>query len=971
MTTTTTPKTAPGEGGALAARPPQGDLVTLTIDEVEVAVPKGTLVIRAAEQVGIQIPRFCDHPLLAPVGACRQCLVEVSTPDREGNLKAMPKPQASCTLEATAGMVVRTQRSSAVAEKAQHGVMELLLINHPLDCPVCDKGGECPLQNQAMSNGRATTRFVDVKRTFPKPIAISTEILLDRERCILCQRCTRFSREIAGDPFIDLQQRGAAQQIGTFSPEVLGFAGELPGTVGEVPQGTTADAFAPAGDAPRGPALADESGRPFASYFSGNTIQICPVGALTNAAYRFRARPFDLVSTPSIAEHDSCGSAIRIDHRRGVVLRRLAGDDPVVNEEWITDKDRFAFTWQSAPDRVTTPLVRDDASGELVPASWAEALEIAADGLAAARRSGGVGVLPGGRLTVEDAYAYAKLARVALGTNDVDHRVRPHSAEEEAFLGAHVAGAGVTVTFADLETAPAVLLVALEAEEEAGVTFLRLRKGVLAGATRVFSVAPLASRGLERLSGTLVPAAPGTEAEVLDAVTDRAPSGPLADTAAALAAPGAVVLVGERLAGVPGGLSAVLRLAQRTGARVAWIPRRAGERGAVEAGALPALLPGGRPVADARARVDLAAQWDVESLPATPGRATGAILAAAAAGEIAGLLVGGVDPADLPDPSLATAALDRARFVVSLEVRRSAVTERADVVLPVAPPSEKAGTYLNWEGRPRAFAQALSSTAMADHRVLDALADAMGVDLGLRTTADVHAELDALGPWDGLRLAPPQEPAREPVVVGPGQAVLASWHTLLDAGRLQDGEAFLAGTAKRPVARLSAATAAGVGVPDRGLVQVSTDAGAVVLPVVVTDMPDHVVWLPLNAPGCAVRATLHADAGALVHLGAVSAQVAGPDAGARPTGRRARGATAQPRVPDAGPREPAWGVGAVHRVDPHADHDHADHDHAGHDHAGHDHAGHGAGHDRADHRTDGDGTGHDRGPQHGRSGTGA
>ena len=925
MTATTTPKTAPGEGGSIAARPPQDDLVTLTIDEVEVAVPKGTLVIRAAERVGIQIPRFCDHPLLAPVGACRQCLVEVSTPDREGNLRAMPKPQASCTLEATAGMVVKTQRSSAVADKAQHGVMELLLINHPLDCPVCDKGGECPLQNQAMSNGRATSRFVDVKRTFPKPIAISTEILLDRERCILCQRCTRFSREIAGDPFIDLQQRGASQQIGTFSPEVLGFAGELPAAGGDVPAGSQGAGYAPAaGDSPRGPALADESGRPFASYFSGNTIQICPVGALTNAAYRFRARPFDLVSTPGIAEHDSSGSAIRVDHRRGVVLRRLAGDDPAVNEEWITDKDRFAFAWQSAPDRITTPLVRDVVTGELVPTSWAEALEVAADGLAAAVRGAGVGVLPGGRLTLEDAYAYAKMARVALGTNDVDHRARPHSGEEEAFLTARVAGAGLDVTFADLETAPTVLLVGLEAEEEAGVAFLRLRKGVLAGRTHVLSVAALASRGLERLDGTLVPAAPGTEAEVLDALGGAAATGPLRAAGDALAAGGALVLVGERLATVPGGLSAALRLVRRTGARLAWIPRRAGERGGVEAGTLPSLLPGGRPVADPQARVDIAALWDVDHLPTARGRSTGEMLRGARDGSLGALLVGGVDPADLPDPALALEALDRAGFVVSLEVRRSAVTQRADVVLPVAPPAEKPGTFLNWEGRPRAFAQALASTAMADHRVLDALADAMGVDLGLRTLAAVHAELDGLGAWDGLRATEPDARAAEPVPVGPGQAVLATWHTMLDAGRLQDGEAFLAGTAKRPVARMSARTAAGAGVPDGGAVSVSTAAGAVVVPVVVTDMPDHVVWLPTNSPGCAVRATLRADAGALVHLAPAPVGVpAGAGAGApSAAGQSTAGQGAD------------WGVAAVGGT--HAEH-HAEptHGHTPGEHHGH------------------------------------
>ena len=276
------------------------DLVTLTIDDVEVSVPKGTLVIRAAELIGVDIPRFCDHPLLDPVGACRQCLVEV--PDG-GNGRPIPKPQASCTLEVAPGMKVKTQLTSPVADKAQHGNMEFLLINHPLDCPICDKGGECPLQNQALSHGYAETRFTDVKRTYPKPINISANVLLDRERCVLCARCTRFSEQVAGDPFIALIERGALQQVGIYEKE------------------------------------------PFASYFSGNTIQICPVGALTSAAYRFRSRPFDLVSTPSVAEHDACGSAIRVDHRRGTVMRRLAGDDPEVNEEWITDKDRFAFAY--------------------------------------------------------------------------------------------------------------------------------------------------------------------------------------------------------------------------------------------------------------------------------------------------------------------------------------------------------------------------------------------------------------------------------------------------------------------------------------------------------------------------------------------------------------------------------------------------------------------------------------------------
>lgn len=878
MTVTTS---KPAASGAPAPVPTDG--VTFTIDGIETTVPPGTLVIRAAEELGIQIPRFCDHPLLAPAGACRQCLVEVWAPGRDGNVSKMPKPQASCTLTATPGMDVRTQRTSAEADKAQHGVMELLLINHPLDCPVCDKGGECPLQNQAMSNGRSSTRFVDVKRTFPKPIAISTEILLDRERCILCQRCTRFSREIAGDPFIDLQKRGAMQQIGRFDADVLGFADATP-------EGAPVHLGA---DVPVGPAENDESGSPFASYFSGNTVQICPVGALTGAAYRFRARPFDLVSTPGVGEHDSSGAAIRIDHRRGVVLRRLAGDDPQVNEEWITDKDRFAFAWQSAADRITTPLVRDrNADGTrredsaLRPASWGEALEVAAHGLAQARAAGGVGVLPGGRLTVEDAYAYAKFARVALGTNDVDLRARPHSDEELAFLGHAVAGRGLGVTFADLEAAPAVLLVGLEAEEEAGIVFLRLRKGVVAGRTRVLSVAPFASPGLERLDGELIAAAPGTEPEVLDAIatgagTERggaatAPGG----AATALGAEGALVLVGERLAAVPGALSAALRLAERTGARLAWIPRRAGERGGVEAGALPTLLPGGRPVADAAARVDVAAVWDVEHLPAEPGRDASAMIAAAAHGTLDALVVGGVQLRDLPDPAAARAALAATGFVVSLEVRESEVTAVADVVLPVAPPVERPGTYISWEGRPRPFPQALTSTAMSDHRVLDALADVLGHTLGLRTVAEVHAEMEAIdtaGEWDGARVAAPVESAAEPPAVAPGHAVLATWHLLLDAGSLQDGEPFLAGTAKRAVARLSAATAEAAGIADGAPVTVSTDAGAITLPAAVTAMADHVVWLPTASAGSQVRDALHAVAGDLVRV--APAAVAAPGAG--------------------------------------------------------------------------------------------
>ncbi|MFZ5852850.1 MAG: molybdopterin dinucleotide binding domain-containing protein, partial [Actinomycetota bacterium] len=327
---------------------------------------------------------------------------------------------------------------------------------------------------------------------------------------------------------------------------------------------------------------------------------------------------------------------------------------------------------------------------------------------------------------------------------------------------------------------------------------------------------------------------------------------------------------GERLATVPGGLSAASRLAAATGAALGWVPRRAGDRGAVEAGALPNLLPGGRPVTDPAARQEVARAWSVASLPEAPGRDGTGILAAAAAGELDALVVAGVDPYDLPDPPAALAALAAAPFVVSLELRRSAVTELADVVFPVVPVAEKSGTFVDWEGRERPFQQALTDTGwtglMPDGRVLDVLADAMDVHLGLPDTAAAHREYAGLPPWQGTRAPAPQVPAAPVPAPEAGQAVLATWPMLLDRGRLQDGEPHLAGTARRAVARLSAATAAEVGVAAGEPVTVRTGRGAVVLPVEVTPMPDRVVWLPTNSAGSAVRRDLGALAGDVVTL---------------------------------------------------------------------------------------------------------
>ncbi|MEN9710020.1 MAG: hypothetical protein RL441_12 [Actinomycetota bacterium] len=771
------------------------ELLNVTIDGVEMQVPKGTLVIRAAEQIGVQIPRFCDHPLLEPVAACRACLVEI---------EGQPKPQPSCAITVTEGMKVRTQHSSVVADEAQKGVMEFLLINHPLDCPVCDKGGECPLQNQAMSNGRSESRFDGTKREFEKPINISAQILLDRERCVSCARCTRFADQVAGDPMIALLERGAHQQVG----------------------------------------ISDDD--PFDSYYSGNTIQICPVGALTSAKYRFRSRPFDLVSVPTTCEHCASGCSLRTDVRRGVVQRRLAWDDANVNEEWNCDKGRFAFPY-AQEGRLTTPLVRGE-DGVLHAASWPEAIAAAAAGLAKAR-GGRAAVLAGGRHTAEDAYALSKFARGVLGTDDIDFRARPHSAEEAAFLAARVAGVGFGVTYADLESAAHVVLVAFEPEDESPIVQLRLRKAVRRGSTHVTAVTSHTTEGLYKLKASIVEAQPGAEvAALVHADIEE----------------NTVVLVGERAASVPGLLSALVELTDEVGAKLAWVPRRAGDRAAVDAGLLPGVLPGGRLVTDEGARNYVASVWGVDAglMPTTAGRDFSGIVAAATADAYEAVLVTGFDVDDTSNPDATLAALQRAPFVVALEQRPTAVTALADVVLPVATVTEKSGTFINWEGRSRQFAQVLrENNSLTDARVLAMVADAMDALIGRQDVAQMREEIAALGGHTAPRAA---APVVQPVAVE--GLTLSTWNQLIDNGSMQAGEPFLAATAREPLARMSEATAEAHGVHTGDSVVVSTSKGSISLTVQIVDAVDNTVWLPTNSEGSHVRVALQAAHGSAVTL---------------------------------------------------------------------------------------------------------
>ena len=773
--------------------------ITATIDGIQVQVPKGTLIIRAAERMGTFVPRFCDHPALAPVAACRMCLVEI---------EGMPKPQPSCAIALTEGMNVKTQMTSTVAQEAQAGVMEFLLINHPLDCPVCDKGGECPLQNQAMTAGRAESRFDIEKRTFPKPIELSTEILLDRERCVECARCTRFSEEIAGDPFIELLERGAKQQVGIATDE------------------------------------------PFNSYFSGNTVQICPVGALTSSSYRFRSRPFDLVSVPTTCEHCASGCSLRTDYRRETVMRRLAWEDPAVNEDWNCDKGRFAFAYLKE-NRLTQPKVRTK-NGNQVDALWPDAIDFAVKGLLQAK--GKVGVLLGGRLTMEDAYAYSKFARLALATNDIDFRNRVNSEEEQDFLGSVVAGSGGSVTYADLEKAQNVVLVNFEPEEESPIIFLRLRKASQKGNLKVTAIAPYLTRSLEKINAEVVATKPGDEAKVIRGLKIAQES---------------IILVGERAAATPGTLSAVIEIAEKTNSKLSWIPRRAGERGAVEIGALPNLLPGGRPVTEVSARNDVGAIWGVNGseIPNKPGRNHSEIIQAALSGEIKALIIAGLDVMDAPDPQALGQAINAVDFVITLGIQENSLTRYANVSLPVAPVTEKSGTFINWEGRPRPFGRAITSTnALTDARVLAMMAESLGLDFGLQTIEELRQELSSFGSWNGKKLDKPSVASIGAANVSVGSSILSTWNLLLDDGALQKGEEHLAGTQRPVIAHLSEKTAAENNLVTGDKVTISNSRGSIIIKLEIIEMVNDVVWIPSNNHDSKVKSKLGAKEGDVVTI---------------------------------------------------------------------------------------------------------
>ncbi|HEY4378463.1 MAG TPA: molybdopterin-dependent oxidoreductase, partial [Acidimicrobiales bacterium] len=606
-----------------------------------------------------------------------------------------------CFIEAGEGMVVDT--TSEKVKKAQDGVLEFLLANHPLDCPVCDKGGECPLQDQTVAFGPGESRWVEEKRHYQKPIAISETVYLDRERCILCDRCTRFAKEVAGDPLIHFMDRGSATQVNTFPDD------------------------------------------PFASYFSGNTVQICPVGALTAKPYRFKARPWDLDEVESTCTSCSVGCRIAVQSSRDEVLRFVGVDSDPVNQGWLCDKGRFSFEAIADDERLDAPLVRTGDS--LAPARWSAALRTAAAALGG--EANRIAVLGGARLTNEAAYAWTRLAKGIIGTDHVDAQLGD-GLPAHAVLG--LPRATIAETCAPGAT---ILYLGPDPKEELPVLFLRLRKAVHEDGARLIEVAPVET-SLTPYAKTSVRSVPGDPAS---AVATLLADGTLGD------GPVRVVLgrpsVAESADGVLAAAAALLAAKPDTTFLTAL--RRGNVMGALDMGMAPGLLPG---------RVTRAAGGaGVTNAPAADGLDATGILQAAADGQIDTLILVGADPlADFPDRALAERALTGARTVISVDTYLSESSRRADVVLAAAGFGEVSGTTTNMEGRVTSLDQKVTppGTARPDWLIASELAAALGTEFGYTSAAQIWAEIEATAPSHSGITAEALVAAPDGMVVGSG-----------------------------------------------------------------------------------------------------------------------------------------------------------------------------------------------------------
>jgi len=698
---------------------PETRMITFTIDGREVQAAENTMLVDAAKHGDVEIPVFCYEPKLGqPVGACRMCLVEV---------EGIPKLQTGCSTPVKDGMVVNTQTDRV--KTAQRSVVEFLLINHPLDCPVCDKGGECPLQDITFGWGGGISRFIEPKRHFVKPLELSPLIAIDRERCILCYRCVRFSQEIAEDYQLVLLERGAHSYVATFD------------------------------------------GHPYVAPFSGNIVELCPVGALTSRPYRFRARPWDVEDAGSVCTLCPAQCNVSLTVRDEHTLRVLARDHAEVDDGWLCDKGRFAYQSFHVDERITEPLLRD--GGQLRPVSWERALSEAAAGLG--RAGAASGAIVGGQSTNEEGFLLGRLLREGLGSPNLDSRRGGALALDlQRALGAPALQARTS----DLEFADAVLVLDAEPVNDAPIFDLRLRKGVRRHGLKLAVASPLPS-SLDANAALSVRYAPGAgaafAAALAAALTDARPArvaelarqagtepaavselaallrgGAGAPQAAESGAPRreVVVLWGERLAAAANAdasalalleIAAALELADTAGAGLLEVPAGTNGRGLREAGVLP----------------NAGAGLSPPGLGA--GRDARAIAEGLAGGELSALYILHGDPLrDLPERELWERALAAAGTVIAhAAFLTDAVREYADVVFPAEAYPEKEGTVVHPDGRLQRLRQAIArpGEVRAGWQVIAELGLRLGLDLDVLSGPMASRRLFAAIPfYAGLTL---------------------------------------------------------------------------------------------------------------------------------------------------------------------------------------------------------------------------
>lgn len=823
------------------------NLVTLTIDGQEVKVPRGTVVVEAAKLLGIDIPIFCYHPKLSIIGACRMCMVEIEAGGRP------PAVLTACTTQVAEGMVVRT--TTPRVEKARRGVIEFLLINHPLDCPVCDAGGECPLQDQSHDYGPVTSRFEEVKRFARKAAPLSPLVTLDQERCIVCYRCTRFMDEIAGEPELGFFQRGYKSELRTFT------------------------------------------GQPMRSPFHGNITEICPCGALTNATYRFRSRPWDNLETDSVCTHCAVGCNVIVDTRRNILARIRGRENEEVNELWLCDKGRFGYHFVEAEDRLTQPLGRN-AQGEFEPISWEQALSAVAQRLNEIKAQHGaqaIGVIGGSRCTNEDNYVLQRVFKELIGTPNVDSRtaarIRPRPLATYGLSGA-------MNTIQEIERAPAVFVLASDLTEELPVIWLRVYKATKSGRVKLV-VANTHATFAEKTATAALHYRPGTGATLVQGLAAAILAG--ADTAALAARIDGLESLRqqlapftpeetERLTGVPAEQIRAAAAALGGGALILVGPRverdPAGEQ-VLDAVYNLALVTGSleKPACGLNVLVEhnnSRGAIDVGVVPGEGGLSTSEMLQAAADGQLKALYLVGANPLrSFPDAELARRAIANLEFLVVQDLFMTEVAVEADVVLPALSFAEKDGTFTNVEGRIQRIHRALEpkTQGKADWQILTDLAAALGTPFPYESagaiTADIlrnvpgYARALAQGfgsagalvreeprgerPW---RAAPVHPPAPAPQL-GPGELVLTTGRVLFGDSVMVERTPQLLQQAPEPFVELNHDDAERLGIQDGAQVELSTARGSVRLRARVNRrVPAGTAYAPDNHHAAALREIL-------------------------------------------------------------------------------------------------------------------